>query len=64
MIDDPQIPDGVGIGGTAPFFPINSVHAVDIDGDGRLDIAATLDRLGINDDIVVWLQNSEIVFDE
>jgi hypothetical protein len=60
VIDDPEIPDGTTTAGGSPFAPINSVHAADIDGDGRPDIAATLDRDGVNDDIVVWLKNTSI----
>ncbi len=57
VVDDPAIPDGSMLEG-APFFPINSVHAVDINSDGRMDIAVTLDREGVNNDVVIWLQNN------
>ncbi|MCG3138507.1 MAG: hypothetical protein HJJLKODD_02372 [Phycisphaerae bacterium] len=63
VIDDPAIPDGAGVGGEAPYPPINSVQAVDIDGDGRLDIAATFDRAGVNDDALIWFQNLELTFE-
>lgn len=56
VIDDPSIPDG----SAGKFAPINSVHAVDIDGDGRLDIAATLDRIGVNNDALVWFRNRPV----
>jgi hypothetical protein len=38
---------------------VNSIHAVDIDEDGRLDITVTLDRPGVDDDVVVWLKNEK-----
>lgn len=60
VVDDPGIPDGTSTTLGSPFAPINSVHAVDIDGDGRLDIAATFDREGVNDDIVVWFRNTDL----
>lgn len=59
VANDPMIPDGGGASSGAPFPPINSIHAVDIDADGRLDIAATLDREGVNNDLVAWFLNRE-----
>jgi hypothetical protein len=38
---------------------VNSIHAVDIDGDDRLDIAATLDREGVDLDAVIWMRNTD-----
>ncbi len=40
-----------------PTSEINSVHAVDINADGRLDIAATFDRPGVDEDALIWLTN-------
>jgi hypothetical protein len=57
---DSLIGDNSATVGSSPFFPINSVHAVDINGDGRLDITATLDRTGTDNDAIVWFQNNEI----
>ena len=39
---------------------VNSVHAVDIDGDGRMDIIATLDRPGVDEDALVWFHNEPV----
>jgi len=63
VIDDPMIPDGGGSGDSA-FPPINSVHFVDIDDDGRVDIVATLDREGVDNDAVAWFKNEEITDEE
>ncbi len=60
VVDDPLIGATSGTVGSSPFFPINSVHAVDIDGDGRLDITATFDREGVDNDVLVWFQNTEV----
>ncbi len=60
VVSDAMIGDASETVGTSPFFPINSVHAVDIDGDGRLDIVATFDRAGTDNDLIVWFQNTEI----
>lgn len=60
VVDDVLIGNTSGTVGSSPFFPINSVHAVDIDGDGRLDITATFDREGQDNDILVWFRNTEI----
>jgi hypothetical protein len=60
VVSDAMIGDASATVGTSPFFPINSVHAVDIDDDGRLDIVATFDREGTDNDLIVWFQNAEI----
>ncbi|MCZ6653495.1 MAG: VCBS repeat-containing protein [Planctomycetota bacterium] len=60
VVSDSMIGDSSATVGSSPFFPINSVHAVDIDGDGRLDIVATFDREGTDNDLIVWFQNTEI----
>ncbi len=60
VVSDPMIGDASATVGSSPFFPINSVHAVDIDDDGRLDIVATFDRAGTDNDLIVWFQNNEI----
>ncbi len=60
VVSDPMIGDASATVGSSPFFPINSVHAVDIDDDGRLDIVATFDREGTDNDLIVWFQNTEI----
>ena len=60
VVSDSMIGDASATVGSSPFFPINSVHAVDIDDDGRLDIVATFDREGTDNDVIVWFQNTEI----
>jgi len=60
VVSDSMIGDSSATVGSSPFFPINSVHAVDIDDDGRLDIVATFDREGTDNDLIVWFQNTEI----
>jgi hypothetical protein len=45
------------VGGTV----INSVHAVDIDDDGFVDLVATFDRSGLSgltNDALVWFRNT------
>ncbi|MCH8879208.1 MAG: VCBS repeat-containing protein [Planctomycetes bacterium] len=60
VVSDALLGDASDTVGTSPFFPINSVHAVDIDGDGRLDVVATFDRQGTDNDLIVWFQNTEV----
>ena len=60
VVSDPMLGDSSATVGSSPFFPINSVHAVDIDGDGRLDIVGTFDREGVNNDEIVWFRNTEV----
>ena len=60
VVSDALLGDASDTVGTSPFFPINSVHAVDIDGDGRLDIVGTFDRAGTDNDLIVWFQNTEV----
>jgi hypothetical protein len=66
--DDPE--GGGGLGSTDPGVTveevggstaINSVLVVDLDGDGRNDIVATLDRTGLSglsNDALVWFRNT------
>lgn len=54
---DPSVEPGAVAGDTL----INSVRAVDIDGDGAMDIIATLDRSGLSgltNDALVWFRNN------
>ncbi|MCH8053682.1 MAG: VCBS repeat-containing protein [Planctomycetes bacterium] len=60
VVSDALLGDASDTVGSSPFFPINSVHAVDIDGDGRLDIVGTFDREGTDNDVIVWFQNTEV----
>ncbi len=60
VVSDSMLGDSSATVGSSPFFPINSVHAVDIDDDGRLDIVATFDREGTDNDLIVWFRNNEI----
>jgi len=51
---------GVGITGTDTTTVINDLLIIDLDGDGRNDIVATLDRRagsGLSDDRLVWYRN-------
>ena len=60
---DPTAPpagSGVGISDVDTSTHINALLVVDLDGDGRQDVVATLDRRagsGLSDDRLVWYQN-------
>ncbi len=57
-------PGGTGVGVTAVDVSthINALLVVDLDGDGKNDIIATLDRRsgsGLSDDRIVWYRNTK-----
>jgi hypothetical protein len=57
IITDPGANPAAVVGGTV----INSVHAVDIDDDGFVDLVATFDRSGLSgltNDALVWFRNT------
>ncbi len=64
VINDTLISDGAGTASESAYPPINSVHAVDINGDGRMDIAATFDRAGTDNDAVIWFENVDLTEEE
>lgn len=52
---------GVGVSGLDVSTSINALLVVDLDGDGFLDVVATLDRRtgpGLSDDRIVWYRNT------
>lgn len=52
---------GVGVGTVDVSTHINALLVVDLDGDGFLDVVATLDRRtgpGLSDDRLVWYRNT------
>lgn len=53
---------GVGVTATDVSTNINALLAVDLDGDGRIDVIGTLDRRsgsGLSDDRLVWYRNTK-----
>jgi hypothetical protein len=57
----PGTTPGAGVTATDVSTHINSLLVVDLDGDGRNDIVATLDRRsgsGLSDDRLVWYRNT------
>ncbi|MBI1827411.1 MAG: VCBS repeat-containing protein [Planctomycetes bacterium] len=53
---------GVGVNATDVSTVINRLLAVDLDGDGKIDVIGTLDRRsgsGLSDDRIVWYRNTK-----